>query len=115
VKQLYLQVTKRMKEYEDQKYDQWRHGTEQILPLLLKKSLLTVVTGGAATLINPETFEQTSVTEEPVTIEKSVQFIVNFSPRLQEIIIETKYMEQLGFPVPEIARNVALQEDKYLG
>ncbi|NWZ50810.1 DYH10 protein, partial [Haliaeetus albicilla] len=97
VKQIYLQVAKRMKEYEDQKYSQWRDGTEQILPLLLKNTLLT-----------------SSVTEEPVTTKKNVRFIVNFSPILQEIIIETKYMEQLGFPVPEIARYVALQEEKYL-
>ncbi|KAM6051570.1 dynein axonemal heavy chain 10-like [Theristicus caerulescens] len=114
VKQIYLQVAKRMKEYEDQKYNQWRDGTEQTLPLLLKNTVLTVVTGGAATHVNPETFEQSSVTEEPVTTKKSLCFIVNFSPVLQEIIIETKYMEQLGFPVPEIARYVALQEDKYL-
>ncbi|NXL10089.1 DYH10 protein, partial [Mesembrinibis cayennensis] len=98
VKQIYLQVAKRMKEYEDQKYNQWRDGTEQTLPLLLKNTVLTV----------------SSVTEEPVTTKKSLCFIVNFSPVLQEIIIETKYMEQLGFPVPEIARYVALQEDKYL-
>ncbi|NXJ48088.1 DYH10 protein, partial [Spizaetus tyrannus] len=97
VKQIYLQVAKRMKEYEDQKYNQWRDGTEQMLPLLLKNTLLT-----------------SSVTEEPVTTKKNVRFIVNFSPILQEIIIETKYMEQLGFPVPEIARYVALQEEKYL-
>lgn len=47
-----------MKEYEDQKYDQWREGTEQMLPLLLKKSLLMVVTGEAANHINQETSEQ---------------------------------------------------------
>uniref|UniRef100_A0A8B9QA73 Dynein axonemal heavy chain 10 n=1 Tax=Apteryx owenii TaxID=8824 RepID=A0A8B9QA73_APTOW len=99
VKQIYLQVAKKMKEYEDQKYDQWRDGTEHILPQLLKKTLLTKVS---------------SVTDEPVTTEKTVHFSVNFSPRLQEIISETKYMEQMGFPVPEMARNVALQEDKYL-
>ncbi|NWQ92969.1 DYH10 protein, partial [Burhinus bistriatus] len=97
VKQTYLQVAKRMKEYEDQKYNQWRDRTEQILPLLLKNTLLA-----------------SSVTEKPVMTKKSIHFIVNFSPILQEIIIETKYMEQLGFPVPEIARYVALQEDKYL-
>uniref|UniRef100_A0A803XMX1 Dynein axonemal heavy chain 10 n=1 Tax=Meleagris gallopavo TaxID=9103 RepID=A0A803XMX1_MELGA len=89
VKQIYLKVARRMKEYEDQKYNQWREETEKMLPLLLEKTLLIVVIGG-------------------------VQFLVNFSPRLQEIITETKYMEQLGFPVPEIARNVALQEDRYL-
>uniref|UniRef100_A0A663MH87 Dynein heavy chain tail domain-containing protein n=1 Tax=Athene cunicularia TaxID=194338 RepID=A0A663MH87_ATHCN len=93
VKQIYLQVAKTMKEYEEQKYNQWRDGTEQILPVLLKNTLLT---------------------EESVTTKKSVRFIVNFSPTLHEIITETKYMEQLGFPVPKIARYVALQEDKYL-
>ncbi|POI32185.1 hypothetical protein CIB84_004063, partial [Bambusicola thoracicus] len=103
-----------MKEYEDQKYDQWRHETEKMLPLLLEKTLLIVITGGSATHVSLETFDQTSVKEEPITTEKSVQFLVNFSPRLQEIITETKYMEQLGFPVPEIARNVALQEDRYI-
>ncbi|XP_010134250.1 PREDICTED: dynein heavy chain 10, axonemal, partial [Buceros rhinoceros silvestris] len=114
VKQIYLQVAKSMKEYGDQKYHQWRDETKQILPLLLKNTLLTVVTGGAATPVNPEASEQSSITEEPVTTKKSVCFIVNFSPKLQEIIIETKYMEQLGFPIPEMARYVALQEEKYL-
>ncbi|NXA03995.1 DYH10 protein, partial [Sapayoa aenigma] len=98
VKQKYLQVAKKMKEYEDQKYSQWRVRTEQMLPLLLKDHLLTV----------------SSVTEESVTPNRGVCFSVNFSPILQEIIVETKYMEQLELPVPEIARYVALQEDKYL-
>ncbi|XP_009868408.1 PREDICTED: dynein heavy chain 10, axonemal, partial [Apaloderma vittatum] len=112
-KQIYLQTAKRMKEYEDQKYQQWKHEIEQVLPLLLEKTLLTVTTVGAATHGNPETSEQSSVTEEPGTTKKSVHFIVNFSPVLQEIIIETGYMQQLGFPVPEMAKYVASLEDKY--
>ena len=40
---------------------------------------------------------------------------MNFAPELHEIVTETKYMEQLGFAVPDLARNVALQEDKYFG
>ncbi|NWS90944.1 DYH10 protein, partial [Toxostoma redivivum] len=98
VKQIYLQVAKKMKEYEDEKYLLWRERTEYMLPLLLKETLLTV----------------SSATEEPVTTKKGVCFTLNFSPEIQEIIIETKYMEQLGLPVPEMARYVALQEDKYL-
>ncbi|NXI18875.1 DYH10 protein, partial [Irena cyanogastra] len=98
VKQIYLQVTKKMDEYEDQKYRQWRERTEHVLPLLLKDTLLTV----------------SSATEETFTTKKSIWFALNFSPEIKEIIIETKYMEQLGLPVPEIARYVALQEDKYL-
>ncbi|NXV01125.1 DYH10 protein, partial [Cettia cetti] len=99
VKQIYLQVVKKMEEYENQKYRQWRERTEHMLPLLLKDTLLTV----------------TSATEEPVTTKKNVCFTLNFSPEILEIITETKYMEQLGLPIPEMARYVALQEDKYLG
>ncbi|NXK64173.1 DYH10 protein, partial [Sylvietta virens] len=98
VKQIYLQVVKKMEEYEDQKYRQWRERTEHRLPLLLKDTLLTV----------------SSATEEPVTTKKSVCFTLNFSPEIPEIIQETKYMEQLGLPVPEMARYMALQEDRYL-
>ncbi|NXT69782.1 DYH10 protein, partial [Chaetops frenatus] len=98
VKQIYLKVAKKMKEYEDQKYRQWRERAEHVLPLLLKDTLLTV----------------SSATEEPVTTTKNVCFTLNFSPEIQEIITETKYMDQLGLPVPEMARYVALQEDKYL-
>ena len=43
-----------------------------------------------------------------------IKYLVDFDPALSEIITETKYMEQLGFSVPELARNVALQEDKYI-
>ncbi|NWR47610.1 DYH10 protein, partial [Regulus satrapa] len=98
VQQTYLEVAEKMKEYEDQKYRQWRERTEQMVPLLLKDTLLTV----------------SSAAEEPVTTKKSVCFTLNFSPEIREIITETKYMEQLGLPVPEMARYVALQEDKYL-
>ena len=45
---------------------------------------------------------------------KQLKYLVDFDPALAEIITETKYMEQLGFSVPELARNVALQEEKYI-
>ena len=41
------------------------------------------------------------------------EFALNFSEEPTEIILETKYTEQLGFPVPELARSVALQEEKF--
>uniref|UniRef100_A0A4X2JQB9 Dynein axonemal heavy chain 10 n=1 Tax=Vombatus ursinus TaxID=29139 RepID=A0A4X2JQB9_VOMUR len=100
VKQKYLEVGRRMKEYEDRKYEQWRDWTEQTLPSLLKKSLLA-----KANLVNDDV---------EATTDKGIYFVINFSPALKEIINETKYMEQLGFIVPELARNVALQEDKFL-
>jgi dynein heavy chain len=52
--------------------------------------------------------------EDSAIIDRGTTFIINFSPVLKEIINETKYLEQLGFTIPELARNVALQEDKFL-
>jgi dynein heavy chain len=43
-----------------------------------------------------------------------LKYMVDFDSQLAEIITETKHMEQLGFSVPELARNVALQEEKYI-
>lgn len=42
------------------------------------------------------------------------EFVVNFAPELSEIITEAKYLEKLGFQVPDLARSVALQEDKFI-
>ena len=39
---------------------------------------------------------------------------MNFAPELSQIISEAKYLEKLGFQIPDLARNVALQEDKYI-
>ncbi|CAM9103575.1 unnamed protein product [Discosporangium mesarthrocarpum] len=38
---------------------------------------------------------------------------VNFAAELLMIIRESKYLDRMGFEVPEAALNVALQEDKY--
>uniref|UniRef100_A0A8C5JYE8 Dynein, axonemal, heavy chain 10 n=1 Tax=Jaculus jaculus TaxID=51337 RepID=A0A8C5JYE8_JACJA len=99
VKQKYLEVGRTMKDYEDRKYEQWKEATEQMLPNLMKKSLLT---------------KMSTVAEEVPSVEKGAVFVLNFSPSLKEIINEAKYLEQLGFAVPELARNIALQEDKFL-
>ena len=42
------------------------------------------------------------------------EFVVNFSHDLSEIISEARYLEKLGFLVPDLARNVALQEEMFL-
>ena len=39
---------------------------------------------------------------------------MNLPSELMEIVVETRYLEQLGFPIPERARNMALQEEKLL-
>jgi len=38
---------------------------------------------------------------------------VNFSRQITQIIREIKYLDAMGFHLPEFALSVALQEDKY--
>ena len=40
---------------------------------------------------------------------------VNFVPELKLIIKEAKYLDRLGFTIPETALQIALQEDKFHG
>ncbi|XP_051514176.1 dynein axonemal heavy chain 10 [Myxocyprinus asiaticus] len=96
----YLEVARRVRDYEINIYDCWFAETEQALPLLMKRSLLLIVNKAGVG------------TERHV--EKDVYYSVNFAPELKEIISETKYLDQLGCRVTELARNVALQEEKFL-
>lgn len=43
-----------------------------------------------------------------------MRFIVNFAPEISEIISEAKYLGLLGYSVPPVALNVALQEYKLI-
>ncbi|KAG2470484.1 DYH10 protein, partial [Polypterus senegalus] len=110
-KSKYLEVGKRMREYEEKQYEKWRDATEQVLPSYLMQSLLSKPGAPAK---NAEGLEPVSILVNPESDHKNIQYSINFAPELKEIISETKYMEQLGFSVPELARNVALQEDKFL-
>ncbi|KAF5830619.1 hypothetical protein DUNSADRAFT_14266 [Dunaliella salina] len=53
--------------------------------------------------------------KQPIFIKSSVtgRVEVNFHTDLIELIRETRYLDRMGFPIPEIALNVALQEVKY--
>ncbi|XP_070572584.1 dynein axonemal heavy chain 10-like isoform X2 [Ptychodera flava] len=112
----YLDVAKQMKEYEDKKYEEWREYVEATLPGLLKRNLLAKPVQGSITQVQVEV-TNTEEGEEAVpgtTSQAAVKYVVDFAPELSEIVTETKHMEQLGFSIPELARNVALQEDKYI-
>lgn len=43
-----------------------------------------------------------------------MRYLVNFHPELTEIACECWQMEWLGYHIPELTRNLALQMDKYL-
>lgn len=120
----YLQVAKGMKAYEDQQFELWRQKVEELLPGLLKRNLLTktqplyeqapgssgdtVVTGQAtpSALAIAGNEEEAKVEAAPAA---ETMYWVDFDPLLREFIQESKNLELLGFAVPELARNVALQ------
>lgn len=43
-----------------------------------------------------------------------MRFSVNFAPEIREMISEAKYLGLLGYSVPPVALNVALQEHKLI-
>ena len=49
-----------------------------------------------------------------LALPENCEFVVNFAPELAEVTSEAKYLEKLGFPVPDLARSVALQEEKFI-
>ena len=43
------------------------------------------------------------------------RYLVNFTTDLSDTLAEVKHLEHLGFTVPEVARNMSLQEGKLTG
>ncbi|KAF6017221.1 hypothetical protein EB796_024462 [Bugula neritina] len=50
-----------------------------------------------------------------VLIDMRVRYLVNFDSELLEIACEARSLEHLGYHIPVLTRNLALQIDKYLG
>ncbi|XP_054466216.1 dynein axonemal heavy chain 10 [Anoplopoma fimbria] len=95
-KDKYMEMSMKIKNYEVKKYETWLAETEWNLPLLMKNSLL---------LIN---------TSENQRLQMGVRYIVNLAPEIKEMISETNHLVPLGYSVPYLAQNVALQEHKLI-
>ncbi|KAG9262045.1 dynein heavy chain 10, axonemal [Astyanax mexicanus] len=103
VTEKYLEVGRRMRDYEVKKVEGWRKETERMLPELMNRTLLLTVDSSGDVCKEPEQ-----------CLERGIRLVVNFAPELKEIISETIYLDRLGYAVPELARNVALQEHRFL-
>jgi dynein heavy chain len=117
-KNKYLSVAKSIKAYEDSLFENWLTSIEGTLGGYLKRTILVELSDS---IKSGSTDRERSGVESPVIVHNqatvrgvSPQYRVNFADELKQIITETKYLEQLGFQVPELARNVALQEEKYV-
>ncbi|OAF64588.1 hypothetical protein A3Q56_07698, partial [Intoshia linei] len=103
----YLCVAKKMKKYEDELYSSWAKRVEISLPQLMRKHLLS-------TYSNLEKSEKSaSVLLVEINME-NLRYSVNFNSDLYEIISESKYLEKIGFKIPDMTKNVSLQEEQYI-
>nr|XP_046243361.1 dynein axonemal heavy chain 10 [Scatophagus argus] len=104
----YTEIAVQIRNYELKKYDCWVAETERNLPLLMKKPLLVMIAS--------ESQIQTGLDVPPTetSLLRGVQYIVNFAPEIKEIISETSNLVSLGYSVPCLAENVALQEHKFI-
>ncbi|KAG9351776.1 hypothetical protein JZ751_023027 [Albula glossodonta] len=111
-KERYLEVARSMRDYEMKKFEHWREVTEGKLPQLMKRTLLLVCSSNTKAVAGDQaTNNQGPVLERNVC--RGIRYMVNFAPELKVIIAETKYLEQLGYPVPKLARSIALQEMRF--
>ncbi|KAJ3349859.1 Dynein heavy chain 10, axonemal [Entophlyctis luteolus] len=107
----YLVVAKSMRSFEENLYLQWCSAVEANSLQWLKASILV---RDNSVLQNGTPGHSTALEGLPELQASAPDRIkVNFRPELKEIIKETKYLDKMGYAVPECALNVALQEEKY--
>ena len=93
-------VLKRLESYEVGKYSDWRNKVSDILDQNLGKHLIRR--------------EEAADREEGEEESKVGRFVVNFTSDLSDTFAEVINMEKIGFKVPEVAKNMSMQEAKLL-
>ncbi|KAI9351727.1 dynein heavy chain, N-terminal region 1-domain-containing protein [Zopfochytrium polystomum] len=97
----YIAVGKSMREYEVQLYENWCRTVELSSLQCLKAHIIANAAPTHPSVANASSGESVE------------RIVVNFKSELKDIIKEAKYLDKLGFTIPEAALNVALQEEKY--
>ena len=87
IAQKFVRVSKAIRHYEKGKFDEWKETVNRRAMDCLKQNIFTTNAKGG--------------------------IVVNFDEQLTVLIRESKYLDRMGFSVPETALNVTLQEDKY--
>ncbi|KAK3269901.1 Dynein heavy chain cytoplasmic, partial [Cymbomonas tetramitiformis] len=91
VQRKYIALAKAMVVFEKHWFTQWRETVDNMAMQHLKQAI-----------IKRETNEHGVST-----------VVVNFHPDLTRLIRETRYLDRMGFVIPDTALNVTLQEEKY--
>ncbi|XP_060895064.1 dynein axonemal heavy chain 10 [Labrus mixtus] len=109
VKEKYVEMAMKTREYEFKKYNDWLGETQTNLPLLMKKSLMVMILSHHFLCFDLKDVPLT----ESVQV-KVVRFAVCLPPEIKQIISETNHLVSLGLSVPFLAQNVSLQEHKFI-
>ena len=117
VQKKYVTVALMIRNNENRLFEEWKDHVEKNALNHLKQCIFLVVkTTNKSPLkevrgADKDKEKSAAAKEER---EASVQpLLLNFHKDLLEIIQESKYLDRLGFKIPETAMNITLQEDKY--
>ena len=98
-KDIYLSIARRIDAYVQKKYESWHNTVSDVAMNFLAKPVfgppITAEAAGEGNGIPPP------------------PYYVNFSTELVALVQEAKALDRMGFPVPEAALNIALQEVKF--
>ena len=110
----YIEIGREMRDYERSKYVTWKENAEQgIMPVLKMTVLKEAVFEGKDAAVEATAGDAPG--EQTDRKKKShMHYQVNMPQELLDIIRETKYLDRLGFDIPELPMNVTLQESKFL-
>jgi dynein heavy chain len=127
VKEEYLDFARAVVAWEKEQHSIWEEHVSALAHEHLKKPILTAtedVTGAPWGGSTPRTGGNERQRREQLLAATAFDagapmpaapYRVNFSETLRLLIRESKYLDRMGFEVPEMALNVALQEATYHG
>ena len=101
----YTDLAKAAMKYEKRLYGTWVEGADAVALVRLKEPVLR--TG------RPESGEDAETSGEAEEPSAEDHVVVNFHPELIALLRESRYLDRMGFAIPETTLKVALQEDKF--
>ena len=123
VKQRYLAFARAVDAYVTSLYKEWQAHVQQVATEKLKQPILAAAKVDEAADRDRDDGEPAA--EKATAPKKKARptkfkmpappYAVNFVAELSLIIRESKYLDRMGFAIPDAALNVTLQEDKYHG
>ncbi|XP_071749938.1 dynein axonemal heavy chain 10 [Lepeophtheirus salmonis] len=94
-KSIYDTFRAKLKDYETSRYNEWKSRVSDVLSENLTRTLL--------------------LADDPNDGFLSKRYRVNFTTDLSDTLAEVKHLDSLGFSVPEVAKNMSLQEERLIG